>query len=336
MQCSWTKFLFVCVFVVASLSTLRAQDPIYSQFYHSTLQLNPGLAGLSDGARFALNYRSQWPLVVDGSTSYTTYTATYDQYFSKYSSGIGFMIQGDDAGGGLVGTTKLSLFYSYNLKVQEGLYLKSGIEAGVLQTRFAWDKFIFGDQLDPRFGSMTGGGITIPTAEVQPEDDSKTSFDASFGMVLYSERFYFGAALKHLNRPDISILGVNTDAFDGLPLRWSFHGGYQFPISGDGSYIMPNLLYVRQGDFSQLNAGAHVSIGALFFGLWYRNAGQNADAVIASVGAKKGKFKVGYSYDYTISDLGIQNGGAHELSLIINLKEGINERDFNDCFQFFR
>jgi len=321
---------------VIGLSSIHAQDPIYSQFYNATLQMNPALAGISDGARFSLNYRNQWPLVADGSAAYTTYSASYDQYFSKYSSGIGILVLGDNAGGGLVNTNRVGLFYSYNLRVQDGLYLKAGIEAGFIQTRYGWDKFVFGDQLDPRFGSMTGGGTVIPSKEVRPDDDSETSFDVSFGTVLYSEKFYAGVSLKHMNRPGISILGINEDAFDGLPMRWSFHGGYQFKLNSPNTYIMPNILYARQGDFSQLNFGAYVNINALFVGGWYRHAGSNSDAIIASVGVKKGIFKIGYSYDYTISDLGIQNGGAHEIGLIINAGEGINDRNYNDCFQFFR
>jgi hypothetical protein len=44
----------------------------------------------------------------------------------------------------------------------------------------------------------------------------------------------------------------------------------------------------------------------------------NSDAVIGYVGFKKGKVRVGYSYDYTISKLAGQTGGTHELSFTFN------------------
>jgi type IX secretion system PorP/SprF family membrane protein len=318
------------------LPQLGAQDPIYSQFYNAPLQLNSALAGISSGPRFTINYRNQWPLVANGSSAYTTYSAAYDQYFPDYSSGIGLLVLTDDAGGGLIRTNRASLFYSYNLVVQPGLYLKAGLEAGFIQTRYGWDNFIFGDQLDPRFGPMTPGGTPIPSQEVQPDDLEQTSFDVSFGTVLYSKRYYLGVSLKHLNRPDISILGINEDAFDGLPLRWSLHGGYQIDLPAPNTFVMPNILYVRQGGFSQLNVGAYVNINALNVGAFYRHAGENVDAIIASVGVKKGIFRVAYSYDYTISDLGIQNGGTHEVSLVIDFGAERNDKDYNDCFQLFR
>jgi hypothetical protein len=56
----------------------------------------------------------------------------------------------------------------------------------------------------------------------------------------------------------------------------------------------------------------------MYFGLGYRNVINNSDAVIGYLGVKKGKFRIGYSYDYTISQLANKTGGTHELSFTFN------------------
>jgi len=332
--------LYIVLVLFATVEVVDAQDPIYSQFYNAPLQLNPALAGISSAPRFAINYRNQWPFVDQSFQTYSTYSVAYDQYFDEFNSGIGVMILGDDAGNGLIKTNKISLIYSYNLVIENDLFVKGGIEVSALQTRYGWDQFVFGDQLDERFGLNTPGGTMIPTDEVRPENDATINTDISFGAVLYGPRYYAGVTLKHLNTPDNSILGINDNLFNGLPLRWSVHAGMEFPLNNNLSnpaFITPNVLFVKQGDFNQLNVGAYVSVNVLFAGLWYRHAKTNSDAIIGSIGIKKGIYKIGYSYDYTISDFGISNGGGHELGIVIDIGAGRKKKTiYNNCFQLFR
>ena len=338
---NWACRLILILAVVSATNLcLKAQDPIFSQFYNAPLQLNPAFAGISDAPRFALNYRNQWPLFKDNFQTYSTYSLSYDQYFSKYSSGIGIVVLGDDAGGGFVKSTRAGFIYSYNLKLYSGLFLKSGIEVGLIQTNYDWDRFIFGDQLDEVSGPVGPGGTVFPSDETEPEKTNSTNLDLSFGSMVYTPDYYAGFTLKHINTPDISILGINDNLFEGLPLRWSLHAGAQFLLnnnSGIRTFLSPNALFVKQGDYIQINAGSYISFGSFFTGLWYRHANTNPDALILTAGLKKGMLKIGYSFDYTISKFGIANGGSHELGIVIDL--GFNKkkkRDFNDCFQLFR
>ena len=79
---------------------------------------------------------------------------------------------------------------------------------------------------------------------------------------------------------------------------------------------MPNVIYQYQNGFMELSVGTYVKYGPLNIGVWYRNR----DAFILTAGINTGKFKLGYSYDVTVSKLnnGV-SGGSHEISLGINL-----------------
>ena len=54
--------------------------------------------------------------------------------------------------------------------------------------------------------------------------------------------------------------------------------------------------------------------------MWYRGipfmTSQAGDAIIGLVGIKTNQFHLGYSYDFTISNLISSTAGAHELAII--------------------
>ncbi len=318
--------------------SLSAQDPVFTQFYNAPLELNPAFAGNSYTPTIALNYRNQWPGV---SNTYQTYAASYDQFLDRYNSGVGLNILSDNAGNGAIKTIKISGLYSYKLKVNDDLHLKIGLEAAAIQTRLDWATFSFPDQVDPEFGVVSPGGIPFPTSEIQPDNLSNSFLDVSTGLLLYSPLFYAGMTFNHITNPDNSFLDGGNDIV-GLPFRLSMHGGMQLNFDrgnkkDEGAFITPNVLYVRQADFSQLNVGAYGSVRSFFVGGWYRHAFTNPDAIIATVGVRAGIFKIGYSYDFTVSDLGINTGGSHELGILINF-ESITPppSQLNDCLKLFR
>jgi type IX secretion system PorP/SprF family membrane protein len=325
---------------LACLLSLHAQDPIFSQFYSAPLQINPAFTGNTYAPHISLNYRNQWPGWADGSSAYVTYAAYYDQFSKKLNSGFGLSILSDDAGGGLISTNKLSGYFSYRLQVVDDFYLKLGVEASAVQARFGWDKFVFLDQINERYGTVSPGGTPYPTEEVRPENLNSTYFDVSAGILAYNEIFYAGLSLKHLNTPNESLLNINDNINTGLPMRVALHGGMELKIrEGNNrraaSFISPNIMYLKQGDFGQLNLGALANLDMIFGGVWYRHAFTNPDAVILVLGVHKGVMKIGYSYDISVGKLSGQSNGSHEVSLTLNFDKG-KRIDYNDCFQLLR
>ncbi|HND88644.1 MAG TPA: PorP/SprF family type IX secretion system membrane protein, partial [Saprospiraceae bacterium] len=230
-----------------------AQDPIFSQFYAAPLQINPGFAGSALAPRMGLIYRNQW---TGFNNAYRTYAAFYEQSLDRLNSGLGFHVEGDDAGNGIYKTNRFSAIYAYRLKVAEKFAIKLGVEAGVHQTSLDWNQLTFPDQIDPL------DGIILNTAELRPDQTNTSRLDISAGMLLLSKRWYVGGSLKHLNTPSDGILLTNDNISRGLPLRYTFHGGTEIVITEgnkrrQGSFVSPNLLFVSQGPYQQLNVGAY-------------------------------------------------------------------------------
>jgi type IX secretion system PorP/SprF family membrane protein len=328
---------------------MQAQDPMFSQFYSMPLVINPAFAGTTYAPRISATYRNEWPAVADnGATAYATYAASYEQFVPAFNSGFGITLLADNAGGGLIKSTTFAGSYAYRIVVNDEFFLKLGVEAGFRQASVDWDKLVFLDQLDPINGGVDPSGNPNPTNEIRPDELNKTFFDVGTGLLAYGSTFYGGISLHHLTTPDDGFLGISSGLEQGLPLRLSMHGGAQFIVKEGNkrqpaSFISPNILFLKQGGYGQVNVGAYYSIGMVFAGGWYRHAFGNSDAVIGVVGFQYDVLKIGYSYDFTVSALAnAPSGGSHEISLVINLDNSETLRRkrraerYQDCFKIFR
>ena len=316
---------------------LSAQDPIFSQFYAAPLQLNPAFAGSAFAPRFGAIYRNQWP----GFNAYQTYGVYYEQRIDKLNSGIGLYLEGDNAGDGILTSTRATVNYAYNLQINEAWMIKLGVEAGMHQSALDWEKLVFPDQLDPLSGPVN------TSLEQRPDQTTRTRLDISSGIVLLSEYMWIGFGLKHLNMPNQGFLLINDNLSRGLPLRYTLHGGTEFRVNASNkaaapAFISPNFLFVSQGPYQQVNVGAYAGVGSVFGGAWFRHTFGNADAAILMVGFREGAFKIGLSYDATLSALGNRSGGAYELSVgvLLDKSESLRSKrrhaQYNNCFGMFQ
>jgi type IX secretion system PorP/SprF family membrane protein len=310
-------------------SHVNAQDPQFSQFYAAPLYLNPAFAGSTNQGRAGVNYRNQWPAI---DANFTTLSAFADFYLEDYNSGIGVLITRDYVN--LVGVQNIGIAfqYSYDLEIVKGLSFRPGIEVGVNNRSINFGKLVFGDQLDPNTGAING-----PTAEAL-RGSNRFFPDISTGGLFYTSFAWIGFAAHHLTTPNISLSGEQAD----LPIKYSVHGGYKFflkpGVVGTGIYareaersIAPALQWRHQGPYDQLDIGAYFTLEPLLIGAWYRgvpykqvNGYVNNESIVMLVGmtilkgtpTRREVLNIGYSYDYTISQLGPGSGGAHEFSLV--------------------
>ena len=315
-------FSFLLIFVVFIVENANAQDPQFSQFYAAPLYLNPALAGATGMARAGLNYRNQWPSI---DASFVTSAVYFDYFFEQYNSGAGLLISTDKEGLAGLRSTSISLNYAYQLRINDVFTVRPGITAAYTIRNIDFSKLTFGDQFDPLTGEV------VQPATNEPLNVSNVGFiDFGAGALLYTETFWIGFAAHHLNTPDQAFTSGDVSL---LPRKFSVHGGYkiklpnisytkgQVPNRRERS-ITPTFQYKKQGLFDQLDLGTYVTLEPVVFGLTYRglpiksfNGFPNNESVIFLVGMTFNGLSVGYSFDYTISDLGISSGGAHEISI---------------------
>lgn len=308
-------FAFICL-LFSSLGSY-SQDIQFTQFYSAPLYINPAFAGANVCSRLSTNYRNQWPGIPK---AYVTYALSLDHSLPRYNSGVGLLMTNDRAGNGVLRTTSISGLYSYELQLNRKWAIRTGVKATRSARSINYANQIFGDQI-----ARDGAAATI---ELLP-GNKKAYFDVSAGFILYSYRYWLGFAAHHLNTPDQSFLGGNSE----LPINYSFHGGLKIPVGGLRGvkkgvlkeYITPLLNFRHQNKFNQLDIGCNYTRYPMVFGIWYRGIPLiksynpdyiNQDAVAFLLGMTMGSLNIGYSYDLTISRLSVSSsGGSHEVSL---------------------
>lgn len=302
--------LFILAISSLALNTASAQDAEFTQYYANPLYLNPAFAGSDRCPRLTMSYRNQWPAM---SGNFVTTAASYDQHVESLQGGLGFIVFNDQAGQGTLTTTNVSGIYSYQQAVTRKFSIKAAMQVTYMQKALDWSRLTFGDMIDPR------RGFIYETQDI-PRGETVKAVDFSTGLIGFSEKYYFGLAVHHLNEPNESLV-IGTSR---LPMKYTVHGGAVLPlqrsVKGVEATISPNFLLRQQGEFRQLNLGVYVKKGPLVGGIWYRGIlfTDYRDAFIATLGIESDIIRFGYSYDITVSELTPATGGAHEISMTIH------------------
>jgi len=86
--------------------------------------------------------------------------------------------------------------------------------------------------------------------------------------------------------------------------------------------------YQQQATWDSFDIGTYIQRGPAMVGIWYRGLGgfkpdesgrPSSSAIALMVGVEVDKYRFGYSYDMDISRLSGTSGGAHEISLVVEL-----------------
>ena len=306
------KFSLLLFIVLSCMIKVQGQDVIYSQFYANPIYLNPAIAGSKLCSRLTLNYRNQWPAINQG---YNSFSASWDQPVEKISGALGIIVNTDVAGGGIYNSFSANGIYSYRLEVSRNILLNAAFQVGYIQHRLDWSKLIFEDQVN----------------QVVPNQLNVGKADFSAGLLAgYKESLYLGVAVNHLTRPDMSYYDGTVNRTD---MRITIHSGMLIDVK-DGLNgkdlrnlsISPNIVYIQQGTFQQLNLGVYANSYPLVAGIWLRHCFGNPDAAIFLLGYQQKNYKFEYSFDYTLSRLKIGSGGAHEVSMVFlfNTHKSVN------------
>lgn len=313
------KIYFGFISLLFLALNVNAQDPMFSQYYASPLYLNPGLAGSVSQPRLIFNSRMQWTKLPN---SFNTYAASADYLIEDWSSAFGLLVFTDKAGSANLRNTSINGIYASKIRIAEGWVLSPGVSFGYASRSIDFEKLVFGDQIIHN-GPTTDDAIG--------HLGNQSYFDFSSGAVIYNRTFWAGLSGYHINEPNYSLLGEDAK----LPMRLSVHAGFRLPFKhtvlskSKLSSIAPSFVYKSQGEFKQFDIGTNIIFDPVMVGLWYRgipvnkNYNQKAsqDALVFILGLNLQFIEVGYSFDFTISEIGPNSGGSHEISITLLLPE---------------
>ncbi len=272
---------FICLILVQGvffLSSVQAQDPVYSQPFLSPINLNPAATGSGDyDLRVSAIYRRHW-WTIPSQMNYMAFSV--DKFFPSISSGVGLLATRSSEGY----LKKSGIYASYAYTVCEGTvgaadnggmpkwFWTGGLQFGVAQTRIDYSKLVFADELDINGvmpGSISSADRAINSGKLFPDFAAGMFFNYN---LTDNSRLLAGFSAHHINRPDESLTASSDTIRSQLPVRWGGNLMYTYTNPERNWSYSFALLGYRQAQNNAYQAGFEVTQNELdiSLGFWYR------------------------------------------------------------------
>lgn len=281
-------FFFLC-----STEIFSQQDPQYTHYMYNMNVVNPAYAGSRGTLSISALYRTQW-VGLDGAPK--TGTLSIHAPIGK-NLAMGFSAISDEIGP--VQEQNIYVDFSYTINTSEEGRLAFGLKGGVtLQDIGLVSILLPQDPNDPLFSDNVN--------EVYP------NFGA--GLYYYTEKFYAGLSAPnlletvHFEKES----GILTKASEKM--HYFFTTGYVFDLSETLKFKPSTMFKAVSGSPLSIDVSANFLINdRLEVGANYRFGDSVSGLVNFGITPD---FRLGYSYDYTTTNLGNFNSGTHELFLL--------------------
>ena len=287
------RFLFLLSFGFIYNQMYAQQLPFYSQYLLNDYAYNPSIAGSRPYFDVKSNHRYQWVGITD---SPRTYTLSINGPTKNRKMGLGGFLYTDH-----VGPTRRTGFqfsYAYHFNMSDKIRLSLSLSAGLIEWKLDAHKITLYDPSDQVI-------VNSVMRAIAP--------DAKFGFLLYHDNWFFGGAAPNLIRSKLNFSNSINTGLSRLENHFYLHGGYTFDLSED-LVIEPSFMvkFVSPAPIQLDLMSRIVWKKQLWLGVAYRTM----DAASAMIGyVFKQNLLLGYSYDFTTSNLRNYSSGTHELMI---------------------
>lgn len=321
------RTLLLVVSLLVASAGFAQQLPQYSQYMHNLYVVNPASAGMNDYLDVNLSFRQQWTGIDEAPrTYYLSATGALgkgekpehkslsipisrpDLYSPNVGSdakrklkhGLGGIAMVDEYGP--FQRTIVNLGYALHIPVGKTFYASVGASLGWSGLQFDNSNIILEDQNDNTYNDFVGRG------------DRTNMFDLNLGVMFYNENLFVGYGLYQILQNNVKLGGSNLNISEAqLADHHYIVAGYRIGV-GENIGITPSTMIKNQGP-APVSFDVNMKFDyqrKYWLGFSYRHE----DAAVAMLGVTIADLiRVGYSYDYTLSELNDFSNGSHEIVL---------------------
>jgi type IX secretion system PorP/SprF family membrane protein len=295
------KIIFIVCFFLFMLKVSAQQSPHFTQYMTNMSAVNPAYVTTTPAIlNLGSLYRYQWAGIEGTPKTLTLFAHT--PINNKIETG--FSLVSDNIGDGAKKETNFSADFAYILQLDEKQNLSFGVKAGFssISTNFNGFRLNSGD---------------VSTDKAFAENVNETVPNIGVGAYYFTDNYYVGISApnllsaKHIKeRKEISSLGTQK-------IHTYFTGGYVFDIN-EAFKLKPAFMAIFvAGAPVSVDLTANVLYNEKFeLGVAYRF--NDSVSLLMNVYVTP-NLRIGYSYDYTVSNLSQFNSGSHEIVLLYNL-----------------
>ncbi|WP_125721391.1 PorP/SprF family type IX secretion system membrane protein [Flavobacterium ustbae] len=293
------KKIILLINFLFCLSVSAQQDPEYTHYMYNMSVINPAYAtGVPAMMNFGGLYRTQWVGAYGAPKTFTFFghTAITD----KIEAGISFV--SDDIGDGAKKENNVYADFAYVLKLSRKDKLSLGLKAGFSSMQSNFNGFRFTDS-ETDFAFAENINATKPNIGV--------------GAYYFRDNLYVGLSVPNLLKSKYVEEKSGVNAFGSEEIHTFLTAGYVFQLN-DKLKLKPAFLskFVKGAPIT-LDVTANVLYNEKFeFGAAYRI--DDSVSALFNINVTP-TLRVGYAYDYTLTNFGQFNSGTHEIMLLFDL-----------------
>jgi type IX secretion system PorP/SprF family membrane protein len=294
------RLYFTLLILFSSITVYGQQDAMFSHYMFNGLYINPAYAGSKEFVSTTLIARKQWS-GFEGAPS--TQIASLHAPLNDRRVGLGVMISNDKIG--ITNQTDFYGSYAYHIPTNRGKF-SLGLNAG-----FTYFK--------SKFSDLTVWDGDDPVYETNSLSNILPNFGA--GMYYYSHKFYAGlSAPQMLSYDPDQFFHVEVEKVHKLSRHYYFTSGMIITTDGELKFRPSFMVKYAQNAPLQYDINLNLLISDI---IWIGGSYRSNDAAILILEYQVNKkLRVGYSYDFTLSEIRKHSTGSHEL--IIGYDFGFN------------
>ena len=288
------KALLAAILFSVPIVVFGQQDPVYSQYIFNMQTINPAYVGSWQTMGFIALDREQWV----GITGHpTTQTFSFQSPIVSQNVGIGFDVLVDKLGPER--RTIVNLNYSYRIKLNDLTSLRFGLKGGF--TNYNND-----------LASLRPFPDNLPDPVLLGVVENKFMPNVGTGLFLSSPRYYLSFSVPRLFKNNFK---ENTGNFSKMSEAREYYllGGVVFDLSEKIKFKPTFMAKASVGTPFQYDLSANFLLAEKF---WIGGIYRSGDAVGAiAQWIVNSRLRIGYAYDFTLTDLKHYHYGTHELMI---------------------
>jgi len=293
--------IYIVAFALLSCTVgISQQLPQFTQYMYNTISINPAYAGSRETLSVIGLHRSQW-VGFDGGPITQTLTANMPLGNEKIGVGISFI---NDK----LGYQEFSYVYgdfSYTINTSDNTKLAFGLKAGF--TQYSLSNELRGDEPDDP--SIYGV-------------EDRWSPNIGVGLFWHNPKWYVGVSAPRIlntnHNKQGNASGVQYQALERI--SYYVTGGYVFTLSENVKLKPAALIKGTNGAPLSYDMTANFLFNEKFWigGSYRINNYTAALGAIADFQVSK-QLRIGYAYEYPLSDINAYTGGSHEILLMFEV-----------------
>ena len=294
------KEIVLLISILSLVLSVQAQQMgTFTQTIENKYLINPAVAGSTEDMPVFLGYKQMWTGIDQAPSSQML---TFNMKINDKLGGVGAQLFNYSTGP--LSKAGVNLTYAYHLELNDDMNLSFGLTGSLYQVNLNRSELKVDNQNDMLI--LNGSEkLIVP--------------DANFGVYFYAKNYYVGISSYQLFGRKVDLM--NDDLSFNQDRHYFLNAGYILEAHSDFDIETSLLVKYVESGFAQWD----VYVKGTYKKMVWLAAGYRSDFdfapndVVISLGVQQEKIKLGYAFDYNLTDIAGFSSGTHEIILMYML-----------------